>query len=138
VSAWSVVASVGPPGATYIPLTPSRLLDTRVGTGLGGPFSANSPRTFAVSGRGGVPAEAIAVTGNLTVTGQTQPGYIYLGPNPMAAPTSSTLNFPLADNRANGVTLALSPTGTLSATYVTGAGAGTTHLVFDVTGYFVP
>jgi hypothetical protein len=35
------------------------------------------------------------------------------------------------------VTLALGPGGTLSATYMALAG-GTTHVVFDVTGYFVP
>ena len=54
----------------------------------------NSPRTFQVTGRGGVPASAVAVTGNLTVTNQTTAGYLYLGPDPVASPTSSTLNFP--------------------------------------------
>jgi len=125
-------------GATYFPLTPGRLLDTRNGNGLGGPFSANGPRTFAVSGRGGVPTTAVAVTGNLTVTNQTLPGYLYLGPNATTSPTSSTLNFPAGDNRANGVTVALGPGGTLSATYVTGSWSGTTDVVFDVTGYFAP
>ena len=123
-------------GATFVPLTPARLLDTRFGNGLSGPFSANTPRTFQVTGRGGVPPEAVAVTGNLTVTEQTKVGYVYLGPNPLANPTSSTLNFPLADNRANGVTVALGSTGTLSATYAA-VGGGNTHLVFDVTGYFI-
>ncbi len=55
-------------GATFVPLTPARLLDTRFGIGLSGPFHADVPRTFQVTGRGGVPAEATAVTGNLTVT----------------------------------------------------------------------
>jgi hypothetical protein len=42
-------------------------------------------------------------------------------------------------HRANGVTVALSATGTLSATYSGEAGPGaTTHLIFDVAGYFVP
>jgi hypothetical protein len=37
------------------------------------------------------------------------------------------------------VTVALSGTGTLSATYMGEAGpSATTHLIFDVTGYFVP
>jgi hypothetical protein len=124
-------------GNTFHPLTPARLLDTRVGNGLSGPFSAGVPRTFQVSGLGGVPGTATAVTGNLTVTEQSQVGFVFLGPDPVASPTSSTLNFPVGDNRANGVTVALSGTGSLSATY--GAvGGGTTHLVFDVTGFFVP
>ena len=79
----------------------------------------------------------MAVTGNLTVTNQTNPGYVLPGPRTQRAnPTSSTLNFPVGDNRANGVTVALGAGGTLSATYV--AASGTTDLVFDVTGYFVP
>ena len=121
-------------GATYVPLTPARLLDSRVGNGLSGTFSAGVPRTFQVSGRGGVPGNAVAVTGNLTVTNQRTAGVVFLGPNPTPSPSSSTLNFPVGDDRANGVTLALSPTGSLSATYL--AAWGTTHLVFDVTGYF--
>ena len=124
-------------GATYVPLTPARLLDTRVGNGLSGPFTANTPRTFQVSGRGGVPANATGVTGNFTVTNQTAAGAAFLGPNSTASPATSTLNFPLADTRANGVTLALGAGGTLSATYLYTAGA-TTDFIFDVTGYFVP
>ena len=65
-----------------------------------------------------MPVGAVAVTGNLTVTNQTRAGAAYLGPDPLVAPASSTLNFPLGDNRANGVTLALGPGGTLSATYL--------------------
>ena len=124
-----------PSGSTYVPLTPARLLDSRVGNGLSGKFSAGVPRTFQVSGRGGVPGSASAVTGNFTVTNQTAAGAAFLGPNPVANPATSTLNFPLADSRANGVTLALGAGGTLSATYLAAAGK-TTDFIFDVTGYF--
>jgi spore germination protein YaaH len=125
-------------GATYVPLTPARILDTRVGNGLGGAFSSHAARTFGVAGRGGVPANAVAVTGNLTVTAQTASGYVYLGPGATNNPTSSTLNFPLRDDRANGVTVALGAGGTLSATYVAATLGPTTQVIFDVTGYFVP
>jgi len=127
-------------GATYHALAPTRLLDTRTGNGLAGTFKANTARTFQVAGRGGVPANAIGVTGNLTVTGQTALGYLYLGPVATNTPTSSTLNFPKGDNRANAVTVALNATdkpGTLSVTYVASAGK-TTQVLFDVTGYFTP
>src|ERR1035437_4565195 len=70
-------------------------------------FSSHSARTFAVWGHGGVPAHAIAVTGNLTVTQQTSLGSLYVGPIAANDPTSSTLNFPLGDDRANAVTVAL-------------------------------
>ena len=130
-------SSGGSVGSTYVPLTPARLLDTRFGTGLSDKFTANTPRTFQVTGLGGVPANAVAVTGNFTVTNQTAAGAAFLGPNSTASPATSTLNFPLGDTRANGVTLALSPSGQLSATYLYTVGA-TTDFIFDVTGYFVP
>ena len=125
-------------GATYVSLTPARILDTRSNTGLSGTFSSGVARTFAVAGQGGVPLDAVAVTGNLTVTGQTSAGYVSLTPAPTNNPTTSTLNFPAGDNRANGVTVALSGTGSLSATFVGSSGSATTQLIFDVTGYFVP
>ncbi|HEX9042604.1 MAG TPA: S8 family serine peptidase, partial [Trebonia sp.] len=108
-------------GATYVPLTPTRLLDSRTGTGLWGPFSSHVAATFQVTGRGGVPSTATAVTGNLTVTQQTALGFIYLGPTAVNNPTSSTLNFPLGDDRANAVTVALGAGGTLSLTYASPA-----------------
>ena len=125
-------------GANYVPLTPAPILDTRDGTGLSGVFSSRIARTFQVSGAGGVPVNATAVTGNLTVTGQTSLGYLYIGPNAMNNPTSSTLNFPLGDDRANGVTVALSGAGTLSVTYAAPTSGPTTQVIFHVTGYFVP
>jgi hypothetical protein len=125
-------------GSTYHPLTPTRILDTRTGTGLSGPFNSDSARPFQVRGAGGVAGNAIAVTGNLTVTGQTSLGYLYIGPNGTDHPTSSTLNFPIGDDRANGVTVALSSIGTLSVTYVAPTLGPTAHVIFDVTGYFTP
>jgi hypothetical protein len=128
--------SVSSNRATFVPVSPARLLDTRVGNGLPGALAAGVPGTFQVAGRGGVPANAVGVTGNLTVTGQTGAGYLVVGPAPVSRPTTSTLNFPVGDNRANGVTVALGDGGTLSVTYASSAGR-TTQAVFDVTGYFV-
>jgi hypothetical protein len=125
-------------GATYYPLTPSRILDSRNGTGyLSGAFSPHIARTFTVIEHGDVPAGAIAVTGNLTVTGQTNLGYLYLGPVATNNPGSSTLNFPMGDDRANAVTIALGASGTLSITFVAPTNGPTAQAIFDVTGYFV-
>ena len=128
-------------GATYHALAPSRLLDTRDGTGgLAGPFVSHAARTFQVTGNGGVPATATAVTGNLTVTGQSYLGYLYVGPDAMNDPTSSTLNFPKGDDRANSVTVTLGTGGKLAITYAAPAYAlgATAQVIFDVTGYFTP
>ena len=130
------VCKAVPGCATYVALTPVRLLDTRVANGLTGPFSSGVARSFQVTGRGGVPANATAVTGNLTVTGQTAYGLFSLGPT--STPATSTLNFPVGDNRANGVTVPLGAGGVLWALYDTGGSGQTSDLIFDVTGYFSP
>ena len=131
------------PESTFTGLKPTRILDTRSGLGLGGAFVSGFPRTFGVAGDLGgsrgvvVPSSADAVTGNLTVTGSNSGGFVYLGPDSTSNPTSSTINFPSGDNRANGVTVPLDSTGSLSAVFI-GASGRSTQLVFDVTGYFVP
>ena len=127
------------PTLSFVPITPTRVLDTRNGTGgLSGPFSNHAARTFQVTGgSSGVPAGAKAVTGNLTVTGQTSNGYLYIGPTAMNNPTSSTLNFPAGDDRANAVTVALSSTGSLSITFVAPSNGPTAQAIFDVTGYYL-
>ena len=93
---------------------------------------------FQVSGRGGVSGNSVAVTGNLTVTGQTSLGYLYIGPGAVNNPTTSTLNFPKGDDRANGVTVALGVGGTLSVTYAAPPSGPIAQVIFDVTGYFAP
>ena len=123
-------------GAAYVPVPPSRLLDTRIGDGLSGTFSSRKPRALQIVGRGGVPSIATAITGNLTVTNQSSLGWLYLGPAAVANPGSSNLNFPVGDIRANGLATLMSG-GTVGITYAA-PGSGTTQVVFDVTGYFVP
>ena len=125
-------------GATYVSLTPARILDTRSNTGLAGTFSTTVPRALQVAGVAGVPSNAIAVTGNLTVTNQSRPGFLALTTVSTPSPTTSTLNFPTGDNRATGVTAALGSGGVLWITYVGSAGGATTDVLFDVTGYFEP
>ena len=127
-------------GATFSPLAPVRVLDTRAGpgqVGLAGTFANSVPRTLQITGSNGVPAEATAITGNLTVTQQSAGGFLAITKDPIADPATSTLNFPVSDNRANGVFAPLDGSGALSIVYKATAGAHT-HVILDVTGYFVP
>ena len=124
-------------GDTYHAMTtPARLLDTRSGNGLVGKLVANTPRTFHVTGRNGIPSNATAVTGNVTVVNPTFSWAVYLGPVPTASPGASTINFNAGDIKANNLTVILGQGGTLSATFMSFTG-NTTDLVFDVTGYYV-
>ena len=122
-------------GATYVAIAPSRLLDTRSGNGLSSKLAVGVPGTFQATGRGGVPTRAVAVTGNVTVVNQTAGWAVYLGPEPLATPATSTINFIKGEAKGNGLTVALGSSGTLSATFISSSG-NTTDLVFDVTGYF--
>jgi hypothetical protein len=128
--------------SSYVPWGPIRILDTR---NLGGSkLSANTPFSFQVTGMGLIPTQGTAgagtlitaVTGNLTVTNPTASWAVYLGPAAVASPGSSMLNFNAGQTTAVGVTVQLSATGKLWATYMGPVGA-TTDLVFDVTGYFI-
>jgi hypothetical protein len=125
-------------GDSYVPTTPAPFLDTRPNPGIGltGKFSANTPRTFLVQGIGDVPADATGVTGIVSVYNQTNSWAIFVGPTAVSKPTTSNLNFVKGNNCSNGVTVALSPTGTLSITYM-GAAGNTANVEFVVTGYFV-
>ena len=62
-------------GTTFTPVDPVRMLDSRsgIGVGLSGKFNANTARLLTVAGRLGIPNDAVAITGNLTVVGQTKP-----------------------------------------------------------------
>ena len=128
--------------AVYVPLAPSRILDTRILLGIGGPLTPYSPRTLQVTDRfpsdatTNVPGAALGFTGNLTVTAPTALGYVSLTPVPVVIPSTSTLNFSAGQTIANAVTAQLGPDGTVSLTYGAGAGA-TTQVILDITGYFM-
>jgi hypothetical protein len=122
-------------GAHFVALTPVRLLDTRVGNGLSGVFTWNVPRTWTVGNRGGVDPDAVAIVGNVTVVNQTKSGFVSITPAPTVNPTTSTINFPLGDTRANNLTGQVGAAATLSAT-LKSTSASTTHLLFDATGYY--
>ena len=125
-------------GATFTPLGPSRVLDSRTGQGgYSSPFVSGTPRRIQLTGVAGIPLDAVAVTGNLTVTGQTARGYVSMTTSSTATPAVSTINVPRGDTRANGLTIKLSTAGRAYLVYIGGAaGVATADLIFDVTGYY--
>ncbi len=125
------------PGARFVGINPTRFLDTRSAIGLSGTFASGVPRTFSVRGIRGIPSNAVAVTGTLTVVGQSTAGFASLGPSTATVARSSVVNVPAADVRAAGVTVKLGADGSLAALW-TGTGGSRSSLVFDVSGYFVP
>jgi len=130
-------------GATYVPVKPNRLVDSRPGAlqqGLTGPLTNRVPAMFQVTNRStdpakNIPPTAVAVTGNLTAVSYGAYGFFSLTPEaPVGTPDTSTLNFPARDYRANAVTVPLGAGGTLWVTFA--GSSGTMHVVFDVSGYY--
>ena len=122
----------------YHPVTPARVADTRVGSGL--PYSGGAPGPggmldVQLAGVGGVPATGAAgVLINLTVTDTSSPGYVTAFPAGVAVPASSTIDFRAQDTKANLVEVALGRGGQISIYNQ----AGTTQLVVDVEGWYDP
>lgn len=124
-------------GSGFMPVSPTRLLDTRKGTGTGGstiPVPANGTLSLPVDGQGPVPASGVtAVVLNVTVTAPTGGGYITVYPSGGARPTASNLNFSPRETVPN---LVIVPVGSNGAVTLANASGGTVHLIADVSGYY--
>jgi streptogramin lyase len=123
-------------GGRFYSITPTRILDDRVGTGLSGPWSANQSRSLPVAGVSGnrVPAGATGLVANVTATGGTAGSFVTVYPDGVAQPTSSNLNFGATQTIPNLVTVTLPANGKV-AFYNQ---LGKVDLVADAVGYYAP
>ena len=146
-----------PGGSVFIPVTPTRVLDTRIDVGLAGAFGSDQPRSLDVTGAipivlpGGsagtatlVPDGATGVVANVTAVGPTTIGYVSVRPGTATGkPTTSNVNFTNAgDVVPNSVTVEL-PTagdhaGRLDLWFHGTADGATTDLLVDIVGYYAP
>ena len=132
----------------YTPLTPCRILDTRV---AGGPVVPGATRNFLLTGSDlspqggsamgcGVPSGATAAAVNLVAVNPAGAGDLRVAPYGSAMPLASSLNYAAVPglNLANGllVTLCDPGTTTCSSDLTVQADVSATHLVADVQGYF--
>jgi hypothetical protein len=127
-------AQVDPRGE-FTPVTPARILDTRTGLGQSapGPVGPNQTINVQVSGRGGVPATgASAVVLNVTAVSPTAGGYLTVFPTGASQPAISNINFNPGSVVPNMATVVLGTGGQLSVYNP----AGSTHVLFDVVGYY--
>lgn len=111
----------------YTAISPVRALDTRVSGGALGPAAV---RTVDLSGL--VPANASAVTFNLTGVGATANTFITAWPTGVTRPLASSLNLGPNQTVPNQVTVALGTNRQISLYN----NAGSTHLIVDVAGYY--
>ncbi|MCM3875275.1 MAG: hypothetical protein NEA02_02535, partial [Thermoanaerobaculia bacterium] len=125
---------LGPP-AGFSPLTPCRVADTREASGpWGAPsLAANSSRSIVLAGRCGIPADAVAVSANMTVVNPTSDGSLSFSPAGFSSGGTPFLRFRAGQTRANNAILGLGASG---ATAVEVSASGPLDLVIDVNGYF--
>ena len=114
----------------FSPLTPQRLMDTRVGFGATR-LDAGQTVELQVAGNAGVPADATAVTMNLTSVDAAAAGYVTAYPCDAQRPVVSNLNPQPGRTRPNMVTVPLSADGRLCLFSL-----NPVDLVADITGYY--
>ncbi len=115
-------------------LAPSRILDTRTGTGgFSAPVGAGQSIDLQVTGQGGVPATGVSgVVLNVTVTTPTVGGYVTVYPTGSATPLASNLNFGAGQTLANRAIVGLGTGGKVTIFN----GYGKTEVIVDVAGWF--
>lgn len=122
---------------TFRSLSPSRLLDTRTGTGAPAvEVAARSIVQLQVTGRGGVGAtgSVSAAVLNVTVTSPAMAGYITAYPDGTGRPNASNVNFGAAQTIANATVVRVGSTGKVS---IYNGSDGPIHLLADVSGFHV-
>ncbi len=124
------VAAADPPGMTFVPVTPCRLLDTRQQDARPG---AGTTIRVDVSGRCGVPGGGGAVSLTVTATDASTGGYVTVKAAGTPLPETSNVNFRPGAAAANSAVVALSADGAVEAFVSSGA-----HVIVDVSGVFVP
>ena len=122
-------------GFQFTPVTPCRLIDTRLDQGP--PLQANTATSFALPQEGTcgatIPSNAAAYSLNVTVVPVTTLNYLTIWPSGEGQPVVSTMNSPDGRVKANAAIVPAGTSGAVSV-YVT----DTTHLILDIDGYFAP
>jgi hypothetical protein len=125
-------------GASFTPITPARIVDTRFGTGgFSTPLGQGGAIVVMVAGNGGVPTMASAtppkaVVVNVTVEGATAPSDLLVWPDGASAPTASDLNFRQGQTVPNLVIVKLSAAGKIDIRN----DFGSTNVIVDVVGWY--
>ena len=118
-----------------VPIVPTRVLDTRSGLGVSaaGLTTANTTTTLTLP-VATVPSNAIAVALNVTQTEPTGPGFVTVFPGYTSRPGTSNLNSTFRGETVANAAITKLGTGRSVALYT----QVSSHLVIDVTGYWLP
>lgn len=120
-------------GGTQLLTSPQRAFDTRQ-PAFGPKLTANGTRTFDIPALvPDVPATALAVVANLTVTQTVGGGYVTAYPDGTVKPITANVNWKSSNQDVgNGATVRLGTGGRIKV-----YSYQSTHLVMDVVGYIM-
>jgi hypothetical protein len=136
INGYFALPASAPGGLVFYPVTPCRVMDTRLPIGpLGGPIlTGGASRTVPMlSSTCGLPATAAAYSLNMTVVPTGTLDYLATWPTGTAQPLVSTLNDPTGTIVANAAVVPAGTAGSIDV-FVTQQ----TDLIIDVNGYFAP
>ncbi|GAA2784406.1 hypothetical protein [Streptomyces showdoensis] len=125
----------GSSGSLYEPVTPTRLMDTRSGTGVPkAKLGADQTVSLTVAGKGGVPATGVtAVVLNVTATNPTTATFVSVYPYGTTRTSASNLNVVAGQTVPN---LVVVPVKDGKVTFYNRGGS--IDLLADVAGYYSP
>ncbi|WP_147301434.1 hypothetical protein [Calidifontibacter indicus] len=119
-------------GGKYVPASPTRIVDTRTGTGAAkATVAGGATLRFKVAGMAGVPSTAKAVALNVTTIGPAAAGYATVWPSGVSKPNASNVNFERGQNIAGFVVVKIGADG-----YVNFSPSAGANVAVDVAGYF--
>jgi hypothetical protein len=122
------LTGTGTIGGQFVPIAPVRIYDTRLnGTG---PLGSGGTRDVQVTGSL-VPASAVAVVLNVTVTNTTAASHLTVFPTGIVPPTASNLNWTPGQTVPNLVEVPIGAGGQVSFYNP----YGSTDLILDLQGY---
>jgi hypothetical protein len=136
------------PGVSFFPITPFRAFDSRDTDYLqSGILAPGAVKTISIAdghdlttgvtnATNLVPAGATAIAYNVTITGATGGNFVAVTPGDAATFAVSTINFNGLMDVANGATVGIAADRTIKL--FGGGGAGSVHVIIDVTGYYAP
>lgn len=136
--AWKVDAAPGDEDATFVPMTPCRLIDTRPGEFHIGPhdtFGASDTKTIAAHGDNGdctIPTDAVGLSLNVTALDAIAPSFLTIWPDGDRPEASSLNPVPGQPPIPNAVTTTLSGGGSFDVFNL----AGTVNVIIDVNGFY--
>ena len=116
--------------SALVPITPTRVLDTRTSSPLG----QGQTLDLKLTAPGPVPADGVGAVLNVTLDGATTKSFVTVWPAGEARPLASTNNAEPGLITPNSMTAKLGANGSVSIYNANGS----TNVVIDVVGYLIP